>query len=369
MNLPFFGKFFSGGTLGIDIGTASIKVIEVSREGGRFKLLNYGVFQLENQEGAIETKQQAAKLPDQDIVWGIKELLRQSKIKSKNVVASIPTFSTFSTVISLPYLSERDLAKTIPFEAKKYVPIPIEEVVLDWSIINLSSLAQSENQQSQQAGVSARVTPTVEVFLVAVPKHETERYKRIMTATGLNLVALELENIALIRSLVGNDLSPVAIVNIGGRSTSILVVDQGFERISHNYEIGGFEITKSIARTMGVSVARAEEFKRTVGLKSDGAKVISEAMFSLLDMMVFETKKTISTYENSKNIKIQKIILVGGVANMPDFLQYFKNKTSLDVSIGNPFVRMVYPKDLEKIISVLGPTLAIGVGLAMREVS
>ena len=369
MNLPFFGKFFSGGTLGIDIGTASIKAVEISREGGRFKLLNYGVFQLENQEDAIETKQQAVKLPDQDIVWGLKELLKQSKIKSKNAVASIPTFSTFSTVISLPYLSERDLAKTIPFEAKKYVPIPIEEVVLDWSIINLSPTAPAQPLGNQQAGSSARVTPTVEVFLAAVPKRETERYKRIMTAAGLNLVALELENIALIRSLVGNDLSPVAVVNIGGRSTSILVVDQGFERISHNYEIGGFEITKSIARTMGVSIARAEEFKKTVGLKSDGAKVISEAMLSLLDMMVFETKKTISTYENSKNTKVQKVVLVGGAANMPDFLQYFKNKINLDVAIGNPFARIVYPKELEKISLALGPTFAIGVGLAMREVS
>ncbi|MBI2676790.1 MAG: type IV pilus assembly protein PilM [Candidatus Yanofskybacteria bacterium] len=364
MNFGFFKNFLSKGTLGIDIGTASIKVAELSRESGHFKLLNYGIFQLENQEEAIETKQKITKLPDQDIVWGIKELISRSGVKSKNVVASIPSFSTFSTTISLPYLSEKDLAKAIPFEAKKYVPIPIDEVILDWSIINLAS----DHAGGGQALAGGRVTPTVEVFLAAVPKHETERYKKIMTAAGLNLAALELENIALIRSLIGNDLSPVAIVNIGGRSTSILVVDRGFERISHNYEIGGFEITKSIARSMGVSLSRAEEFKRTVGLKSDSTKVVGEAMISLLDMIVFESKKTITTYENNKGAKIQKVFLSGGVANMPSFLEYFKSKINLETAISNPFVRVVYPKELAKMIPELSPTFSIAVGLAMREV-
>ena len=363
MDFGFFKNFLAKGTLGIDIGTASIKVAELSKESGRFKLLNYGIFQLENQEEAIETKQKITKLPDQDIVWGIKELIARSGMKSKNVVASIPSFSTFSTVISLPYLSERDLAKAIPFEAKKYVPIPIDEVVLDWSIINLTS-----EQAGGGQAAAGRVTPTVEVFLAAVPKHETERYKKIMNAAGLNLAALELENIALARSLMGNDLSPVAIVNIGGRSTSILVIDKGFERISHNYEIGGFEITKSIARSMGVSLSRAEEFKRTVGLKSDSTKVVGEAMISLLDMIVFESKKTITTYESNKGAKIQKVFLSGGVANMPSFLEYFKSKINLETAIGNPFVRVVYPKELAKMIPELSPTFSIAVGLAMREI-
>lgn len=353
--------------LGIDIGTASIKAVAVSRESGRFKLLNYGIFQLENQEDAIETKQALAKLPDENIVWGIRELLKQSKIKNKDVVASIPSFSTFSTVISLPYLSEQDLAKTIPFEAKKYVPIPIDKVVMDWSIINLASIENTEPQNEQRAD-RPRVTPTVEIFLAAVPKKETERYKRIMNAAGLNLRALELENIPLIRSLIGNDLSPTAIVNIGGRSTSILIVDQGFERINHTYEVGGFEITKSIARSMGVNLSRAEEFKKTVGLKSDNVKVVSEAMLSLLDMMIFETKKTITTYENNKNTKVQRVVLAGGVANMPDFLGYFKEKIGLETIIGNPFARVAYPKELTPLIPALGPTFAIAVGLAMREV-
>ena len=367
MGFSFFKRFGSHGSLGIDIGTASIKIVELIREGGRFKLLNYGIFQLENQEEAIQTNQKVIKLSDEAIVWGIKEVLKQAKIKSQSAVASIPSYSTFSTVISLPYLSEKDLAKTIPFEAKKYIPLPLNDLVVDWSIINLAS-ATSPITGTGLLAQEGRAVPTVEVFLATVPKHEAERYKKIANGAGLILSALELENIALIRALIGNDQSPLAVVNIGGRSTTILVVDKGYERISHTYEIGGFEITKSIARSMGVNLARAEELKKTIGLGSDHAKVVSEAMLALIDMMVFETKKTISTYETSKNIKVQKVILVGGLANMPKFLEYFKNKLAMDVSLGNPFARLVYPKEIAPLAAELGPVFAIATGLAMRGV-
>lgn len=358
MKFPFFGKFSSGSTLGIDIGTASIKAVEMTKEGGRFKLMNYGIFELESQEQTMQTNQRVMKLPDQDIIWGIQEVLKQSNIKTKNVIASIPSFSTFATVISLPYLSEKELAKAIPFEAKKYVPIPLQDVVIDWSI---TSIINGANQNT------SKTPPTVEVFLAAVPKGEVERYRKIMSGANLNLVSLELENIALIRSLIGNDLSPMAIVNIGGRSTSILVVEGKYERVGHNYEIGGFEVTKSVARSLGVDFARAEELKKSVGLKSDAAHIISEAMVSLIDMMVFETKKTIANYENSKNIKVQKIILVGGLANMPHFTEYFKEKINLEVSLGSPFARVAYPTPLKNLIGELGTTLSTAIGLAMRE--
>ena len=363
VGLSSFFKFGSRGALGIDIGTSAIKIVELTREGGRFKLLNYGIFQLENQEEAIQTSQKVTKLPDPAIIWGIKEIVKQAKLKSINTIASIPSFSTFSTVISLPYLSEKDLAKTIPFEAKKYIPLPLSDVIIDWSIINLVSPFPN---LPGAAGQTSKPLPSVEIFLAAVPRHEAERYKKIVNGAGLNLTALELENIGLIRSLVGNDQSPLAIVNIGGRSTSILVVDKGYERISHNYELGGFEVTKSIAKAMGVSLAKAEELKKTVGIESDGLKAVSEAMTALVDMMVFETKKTISSYETTKNTKIQKVILVGGLANMPQFLNYFKNKLGMEVSLGNPFARLVYPKEISALTAELGPVFSVAIGLAMR---
>lgn len=361
MNIPFFSKLKLGGLVGVDIGTTSIKAVEMSKEGGRFKLLNYGFSEIESQEKTMQTNQKAGKLPDEYIISRLREVFARAKFKSKRVVASIPSFSTLSTVISLPYLSEKDLARTIPFEAKKYVPIPLSEVVLDWSIIKAPS-------SIKKGGQGQDLPPTVDVFLAAVPKSETERYKKIMISSGLDLAALELENIALTRSLVGNDLSPLAIVNIGGRSTSIVVIEGGFERVSHNYEMGGFEITKSIAYSMGVSFARAEELKKTVGFSSDSAQIVGEGLVSLMDMMVFETKKTITNFETTNNTKVQKIILVGGLVNMPGFLDYFKKKVGLEIIMGNPLARLIYPPELKNIVGELGTSLSVAIGLAMREV-
>ncbi len=365
--MSLFG-FKSKSKLGIDIGTSSIKVVELSKESGRFKLENYGLFELKSADGAISvsnnTSNKPAQLSDQDVAWAIKELLKRSKISPRDAVASVPSFSTFSTIITLPYLSEKDIARTVPFEARKYIPIPLNEVILDWSIINLAPSDQS--QQTFNDG--GKRLPTVEVFLVAVPKQETQRYQNIMKQAGINLRALELENSALIRVLMGNDLSPVAIINIGGRSTSILIVDKGFERVSHNYEIGGFEVTKSIARALNVSLQRAEELKRSLGVEKTDNNVIQQAMSSLLDMMVFETKKTIHNYEDLKKTKVNKVILVGGLANMPSFVNYFGQKLETEVSIGNSFARVVLPPKLENLKTELNATFAIAVGLAMREV-
>src|SRR3990167_3787432 len=186
-----FNLFSSKSKLGIDIGTASIKIVELENNNNRFALKNYGLFEMKSDKSTSAAQptqlggQSILKLPDSEIIWGIKEVLAKSKISGRNVIASIPSFSTFATVIQMPYLSEDELAKAIPFEARKYVPIPLEEVVLDWSIIGVT-------------GEGAR--PTVEVFLAAVPKDETVRYQNIMAGAGLNLRALELKTPALIRA-------------------------------------------------------------------------------------------------------------------------------------------------------------------------
>lgn len=368
--MGLFG-FKSKSKIGVDIGTSSIKIVELSKEAGRFKLENYGLFELESVDEAVRVSGQVpgdkpVQLSDRDLAWGISEILKRTKISTREAIASLPSFSTFATVITMPYLSEEDVAKAIPFEARKYIPLPLSEVVLDWSII---SIAQEKAGLPPEASQSPQAKPpVVEVFLVAVPKDETVRYQTIMKNTGLNLRALELENSALIRALIGNDLSPVAIINIGGRSTSILIAEGGFERVSHNYEIGGFEITKSIARSLNVSLRRAEELKRSLGVKAGDSNVIHEAMSSLIDMMVFETKKTIHNYEDQKKTKIIKVLLVGGLANMPNFVSYFGEKLGMPVSLGNSLARVVIPPALAPLQAEINSTFAISIGLAMREI-
>lgn len=337
-----FFSFESKGRLGVDIGTASIKIIELAKASNRFMLANYGIFEWEGN----------AKLTNEDAVRGIKEILAKAHIKNTDAIASIPSFPTFATTITLPVMSEAEVAKAIPFEARKYIPVPLTEVQLDWAIVS-----NRKDQKNQ-----------IEVFLVAVPKEEVTRYKAIMKDAGLKLRALELESFALIRSLVGNDLSPIAIVNIGGRSTSILIVENGFQRASHDYEVGGVAITASVARTLNISVKRAEELKRNFGIRNAEDNIVRGAMSSLVDMMAFETNKTIHNYEDQRASKISKIMLVGGLANMPSFAEYFSEKLGRPVSLGNALARVVIPPQVEPFHSELQSTFAVAVGLAMRDI-
>ena len=366
MALNLFGSIKSRGNVGVDIGTSSIKVVELEKKGGRFSLLNYGIFELKDSNTAVSSQnnseewQSILKMPDKEISDGLAEVIKKAKIESSNVIASIPSFSTFATVIEMPYISNEDLARALPFEAKKYIPIPLNEVVLDWSIVGVI-----DGQKTESDSVKPSM---VEVFLAAVPKDETGKYQNIMKNAGVHLQALELENSALIRALLGNDLSPVAIVNIGGRSTSIMIVSRGYERVSHNYEIGGFEITRAISQSLGVGLEKAEELKRKFGLKKSEENIINDSVISLIDMMAFETQKTISSYEESKKEKINNVVLIGGLANMPGFSDYFKEKIDKEITIGNPFSRVIYPKELEPLMPELKSTFSIAIGLAMREI-
>jgi type IV pilus assembly protein PilM len=358
-----FNLFGAKGKLGVDIGTSSIKVVEVEKSGGRFKLTNYGIFELKgfsDSSGSHVMDNSILKLPDDEITWGIKEILSKAGIRSENVVASVPSFSTFTTVIEMPYLSDADFTRTIPLEAKKYIPIPIDDVVLDWSIVGVKG--DQTNQKIPSASTN------VEVFLAAVPKAETVRYQNIMRNCGLMLKALELENSSLIRALLGNDLSPAAIINIGGRSTSILIVNKGYERVSHNYEIGGFEITKSISRSLNVSFEKAEELKRQYGLNPVNENAVQDAMSSLVDMMAFEARKTITNFEDTTGQKVSQIVLTGGLTNMPNFTEYFKNRMGREVYSGSVFSRVMFNKDLEPAINELSGIFSVALGLAMRDI-
>jgi type IV pilus assembly protein PilM len=284
-------------------------------------------------------------------------------MKSRDAVASISSFSTFATVIEMPYTTEEDLAKTIPFEARKYIPVPLDQVVLDWSIVGVVG-AKGESAAPASAPAAG---VTVEVFLAAVPKDETARYQRIMKMAGINLLALELENSSLVRALLGNDLSATAVMNVGGRSSSILVVSKGYERVSHNYEIGGYEMTKAIAAALGVTADQAEGLKRKYGLIDSPENKARAAMMPLVDMMVFETKKTIESFEQARGMRISRLVLIGGLANMPGLSQYVKQRIPRDVLIGNVFARLIYPQELTPLLQTLSNTLSIAVGCAMRE--
>ena len=346
--------------LGLDIGTSAIKLVELEQGEGRYKLKTYGVYPLVEYFKHIEEQLwvEPSKLLDGQIAGTVKQLIKEANVQSKKVCLSIPVYSSFSTLIDLPPMPEKEISRAIPFEAKKYVPVPISEVVLDWSIIEKSA------EQKPKVEEGRANSQGVQILLVAVPKAIIAKYAQIIQLAGLELKALEAETFSLARSLVGNDKSPIVVVDIVARSSNISIIDKGYIRIIHNLEKGGAELTRNLSQKLNINFEKAEEMKK---IGQDSQLMAREVIYSVLDVIVAEVKKIISHYQIRYSRRIEKCILAGAGATINGLSDYFSSKLGLEISLGNPFARVVYPALLEPAIKELGPSLAVAVGLAMRE--
>lgn len=341
--------------LGIDIGTSLVKVVELEISEGRYQLKNYATYSLMEhlKKAGYQIGSESAKISNEDMADVIIKTLKEAKIESREACLSVPVYSSFSTLIDFPAMSAKEIAAAVPLEARKYVPVPVSEVVLDWSIIE--SPGQQESQQ---------------VLLVAVPKEVIINYNQIVRLVGLRIKAIEEETFSLSRSLVGNDKSAILLIDAGARSINVSIVDGGYIRGTHNLEMGGLKISKSIAQEMSLGLEEAERLKKEVSTNQSADEKKSQIKGSInssLGVIALEIKKILDSYQTKYTRRIEKCVLAGGSVQLFGFADYLTNKLGLEVSVGQPFARVSYPSLLQPAIKELGPALAVAIGLAMRE--
>lgn len=382
--------------LGIDVGTSSIKVVQLSKERNRVKLDTYGQLETyayaERFNDAIQTS--SLKMLDSQVADLIKQLVRESKAVSRDVTMSIPIFSSFSTVIEIPPIPEKELERAIPFEARQYVPIPLSEVVLDWTVMKakeepkVEKPKEKEKKDEEKKAEEAKAeekkaaekkeeegrgreikSPRLQILLTAVPKEVISKYNRISKLAGLNLRGLEVETAASVRSILGNDKNIVLLMDFGARSTNINVIYNGYPVMSHSIDTAGFDLTKVLSQGMGVNLRRAEDLKKERGLKADLAEAeMISIMTPLIDKIFTETERIINIYVRRTGKKLERVVVIGGGALLPGIEEYASLRLGLPVVIGNSFARVIYPPILEPIIKEIGPMFSVAVGLGMREI-
>lgn len=374
--------------LGIDLGSANIKVVELKSEHGRPRLLTYGY--VEQSTDLVKTS--SNEMIDQ-IVSLLKAVLVRSKTSSVQTVAALPNFSVFSSVMSLPQMSKKDLAQAVHWEAKKFVPLPIEEMVIDWKVLPdravpvpmktgekekasetkgamdaTQVLAHEKGEKKDEQSPSSGGN-NVRILLTAAPKTLVERYVGLFKKAGLELVGLETESFALERALVGNDPNPVMIVDVGALTSDIMIVEKGIPILNRSVDVGGITITKSIAMSMGVDLRRAEQFKRDVGFSSQGEGGIPKTIESSISPIINEIKYCFDLYRSQEGAThVVKIILTGGSAFLPELTDYLSRLLAIKVFIGDPWARVIYPAELRPALEELGPRFSVAAGLAMREI-
>lgn len=343
--------------LGVDIGSSNIKIVQLRPENDKFVLETYGLvnysYQIANKDNAPAVSQTADLL---------KKLLVKARTTTTEVVASLPNSAVFTSVIEMPKIPENELQKAVEFEAKKYVPLPLEEVALSWSVIE--DKRTKINKDTNLGSFKTASDSKTKVLLTAVPTAVIDNYVKVFQIVGLNPQALEIESLSLIRSLVGEDLNTILLIDIGAKSTSINLVDGGYLRLSKNLNVGGDTITSSIAQSLSVNFPRAEQFKKDFGLTGQGQQ-IPQVMRPILDIIKSEAGQLISLFE-SRGERIDKILFSGGGAKLPSLKEYFSS-LGKPVSLAQPWQKVLYPPNLKPIVEPLGLNLAVATGLAMRH--
>lgn len=360
-----FSNAHKGSTIGIDIGAASIKVVEIEKVDEKAILRNYGELSLGPRAGfAIG---QATNLPTEKLAEALRDLLNETGISAKHIVFAIPFSASLLSVVELPDVSANELKSMIPLEARRYIPVPITEVALDWWV-----LPKRKTEQKPKTFVSGNEESLgkVEVIIAAIHNEVIKKYqeiKRVAQISG-SAVHFEIEIFSTLRAIVGRDLSSIMVIDMGAGSTKLALIDEGVVRGSHIINIGGQDITISLAKSLGISFAQAEEMKCRAGIIGDedgrDVAVVGEL---ILSNIMNESVRFVENYEQKYNTKIKKIILVGGGARLKGIEKVASKKfAQTTVSIGDPFSRIDTPAFLSPTIKELSPYFAVAIGLALK---
>ncbi|MFH1457476.1 MAG: type IV pilus assembly protein PilM [Patescibacteria group bacterium] len=348
--------------LGVDIGNAGVKVVELKNEDGKPRLVTYGYADFPLTQD-VNSKQETEDV----IAELVRKICETAGVVTNKVVAALPNFSVFSSIISLPEMKKSELDQAVLWEAKKFVPLPIEEMNLYSEVIDKQG-TDDKLKTDEKDGSSKN--KHLKVLVVAAPKKNAIRYTNIFEKAGLDLINLETESFALERSLVGHEEFPVMIVDIGAVSADISIIDKSIPVINRTVDTGGISITRRIAKSINVDLKRAEQFKKDIGFSGQEVNQgVPKAIETSIEPVINEIKYCFDLYlSQEENKHIEKIILTGGSAYLPNLTDYLGRLLNIKVIIGDPWARVIYPVELKSVLDQIGPRFSVAVGLAMREI-
>ena len=344
--------------LGVDIGTTSIKLVEVKQGKKLPQIVNYAHLQssghLVRSNDVLQTS--SMKLFEDEIIDLLKVALRQMRPGANEAIASLPIFSVFSTVFEFPEMSETELQKSLTFQARQYIPQPLSEVALDWMKVG---------ERKDDKGFKYE-----QILLISVPQDLIKKYQKIFKAADLNLKTLEIESLSLVRALVNGDATPTIVVDIGSRSTNIVFTENGQLRFSAQSDYAGASLTQALANSLNINPLRADELKKEHGIVNAGPNYeLSTIMLPYIDVIIGEVKKAQYNYQTQfpGSAKAERIILAGGGANLAGIANYFEKELGFPVVKASPFLRFEYPGAIEPLLGEINPIFSVALGLTLRE--
>lgn len=333
--------------IGIDIGSTSVRLVQVKKSiSGKPVLVSFSSAAIPPNIALSDSK-----LDMQKVAQVIQKLVKSSRISTKNVVAAILGSSVFSTVVKMPPMSQSELAQAVKYQAEQNVPLKIEDVKIDWQVVR-------ENPQTKELAV----------MIVAAPKSKIERTIELFEMADLDVIYLETTPIATARAIQNPNDPLVMVLDMGGSSTELSIVENGVVSHVRSLPTGGIALTRAIAQNLGLDYAQAEQFKRKFGLSQDKLEgQVFRAMRPILNNITEEIQRSVKFYNDQFGSQVQKIVLTGGSARLPELISYIKANTNMEVVYGNSWVNVSYQADIQEKLNQNSFEFSCAVGLAMRE--
>jgi type IV pilus assembly protein PilM len=363
------GRRAEGSVLGIDIGTSSAKIVQLRSSRGAAILETYGEIALGPYNNQPIGK--AVKLTPERTAEALKDLMREANVTAHSGGLSIPFSSSLVTTLSVPNVDPEQLKRMIPIEARKYIPIPVSDVQLDWFVVP---------KEGGEGSAFDRLEPKTplqeksqEVLLVAIHNDVLQNYRTIASNASLEIDFYEIEIFSAVRSSVERGLAPILVVDLGASTTKMYIVERGIVRVSHLISVGGQQMTDGLCHSLNWEFEKAERVKREHGLLESSAygpdenDKIKTALLSTLTRVFSEVNRVLLSYGQRYNKNVSHVVFTGGGASLPGLAAVAKENLSVDVDVANPFARTEAPAFLENVLRGVGPGFAISVGTALRK--
>lgn len=353
--------------IGVDIGASSAKVVQLRAAHGAAVLETYGEIALGPYNKEAIGK--AVKLSPEAIGEAIMDLIKEANVTAKTAGISIPFSSSLISILDLPKSDPEQLKRMIPIEARKYIPMQVSEVMLDWFVVPADEADTAFDRVQEKSQLRAKGQ---EVLLVAIHNETIRNYQTISKAAGLTVPFYEIEIFSVMRSSLGHGVAPILVIDFGAATTKMYVVERGIIRVTHLVTAGGQGMTENLARSMQWDFEKAERVKRERGLTESSAYSADEndriktSLLSTLERILSEADRVLLSYGKRYNKDVSHVILTGGGASLPGILTAAQQLLHAQVEIANPFGRTEAPAFLDQVLTEIGPGFSVAVGLALR---
>ncbi len=355
------GSGKSSSYVGIDIGSAYIKIAQLKKDKGRILLETYGEVALGPYQKEDGEAGELTNLENEKLVEALRNLIEEANVTAKSSIISVSSSTSLIFILRLPKISQREISGVIQSEARKYIPVPLTEVSLDWWLIPEQESYEDENFGSSKKG-------EVDVLVAAVRNEVVNRYNDVAQELGkFSSTRFEIETFSAVRGSFKHELSPVMLLDCGAAGTRMSIIEHGVVRKFRAVNRGSSYLTSSLSKSLEIDFAEAEKLKREVGLQPNHPKTEAYNIINTGVNYIFsEIQNVIFDFEKEYKKPISKIILTGGGARLPQFKEVLETKYNITTVFADPFSKALSPDFLDGVLQSAGPEFAVAIGLALQ---